>query len=114
MPLTSRLPHPVQVKMKKIRISKFTGEKKPGLPKSPLLHSMLLRTAAWAVGNQPTTALERALEEFAMCGGPLGSSVPDYHGFSNWVVDLARVDPAAQLVFTRGSGHTESTSFDGP
>lgn len=101
--------------MKNIRMSKFTGEKKPGLlhtpqPKSLLLHSILLRTAAGAVGGQPTNAFERALEEFAMCGGPLGSPVPDYHGFRNWFADLAKGDPAAQLVFTRGSGHTESTA----
>ncbi|WP_434572432.1 hypothetical protein J3P88_25985 [Pseudomonas sp. Z3-6] len=100
--------------MKKYRGSKFFFQKKESLPysltKSPHLQSMLKRLPSKKAQEQKTTAVEQALKEFAVSGGPADMMIPNYLGFTGWVTNLMDADNIKHLIFRRNSSLTESAS----
>ncbi|SIT40041.1 hypothetical protein BN2476_230358 [Paraburkholderia piptadeniae] len=96
--------------MSKAKKNKQRGGKQSH-PLPSLLQDLLQRSNAGANGGQPARKLELALEDFAMSGGLLGTSVPDYQGFSIWLNQLASSDPAMQLVFNRTANGGDFSSI---
>ncbi|WP_426124386.1 hypothetical protein [Pseudomonas sp. PSPC2-3] len=100
--------------MKKNRSSKRFSQKRVSLPhvqtKSPPLQGMLNRLVPGKRQDEQKTALEQALEAFALSDDLVDMNIPDYSGFADWIAKLVEADPARTLVYRRTSSLVESTS----